>query len=144
MDTITITGGVATLDKPYAVIFVGLPYVADVETLDIDTPEGPSMKTNRMNINRVVLMVDHTRGMWIGPGDPEPAVNLVGSGTSLKEAKIRDAENYDAPVDLLSGPYEMNLTSSWNTTGRLFIRQVDPVPMTILAAIPTGYMPGAK
>lgn len=142
--TIAVTGGIATLDKPYAVIFVGLPYVSDFETLDIDTPEGPSLKVSKMLINQVVLMVDRTRGLWIGPGDPEPTVDLVGTGSGLKEAKIRDAEDYDAPVDLLSGPLEVNVETGYNRTGRLFVRQVDPVPMTILAAMPSGFIPGAK
>ncbi len=144
MATITVGGGAITLDKPYSVIFVGLPYTADLETLDIDTPDGASLKSGKMLINSVTLLVDHSRGMWIGAGDPAPAVNLVGRGSGLREAKIRDAEDYDAPVDLLTGDLKVNFDASWNKTGRIFIRQVDPVPMTILAAVPSGIIPAAR
>lgn len=141
--TITVTSGVATLDKPYAVIFVGLPYIGDLETLDLDTAEGASLKVAKINITQVILIVNETRGMWIGPGEPEPPTiaPLVGLGTNLKEAKIRDAEGYDEPVDLLSGAFEMNTTGRWTNGGRTFIRQVDPVPMTILAIMPKGFIP---
>ena len=50
--------------------------------------------------------------------------------------KQREFEPIGAPTALLTGDKEIRITSSWNKTGRMFLRQKDPLPMTILALIP--------
>jgi hypothetical protein len=36
------------------------------------------------------------------------------------------------------------LQSTYNNTGRVLIRQVDPVPLTILSIAPTGFLNGGR
>lgn len=139
--TITVVSGVATLDKPYAVIFAGLPYTQDFETLDIDTPSGASLRTSQQNINKTVLLVDSSRGIWLAPGDPDPTGDTVDSSFGFTEAKLREFEDYNEPIAVFSGPIEQNIQAGWSPSGRIFGRQVDPIPMTILAVVSGGYIP---
>jgi len=48
----------------------------------------------------------------------------------------REFEPIGEPTALLTGDKEIRIFSNWNKTGRIFLRQKDPLPMTILALIP--------
>ncbi len=47
----------------------------------------------------------------------------------------------DDPVALFTGFTDTNIENEWNSHGRLFMRQVDPVPCSILAVVPNGIYP---
>ena len=68
--TVTVSGGSITLDKHYVVIHVGLPYTSDIETLDIDTPQGESLVDKAKRVNEVNMFVEKSRGIWAGPKPP--------------------------------------------------------------------------
>lgn len=137
--TYTVASGIVTLDKPYAVIHVGIPYLSDIETLDIDLPSGETLADKEKIVGEVNCFVEETRGVFTGPKPPsndavDPLENLV-------EFKIRDAEDYDSPVSLTTDVINVNIKAEWNSNGRVFIRQVDPIPMTILSINPAGKFP---
>jgi len=139
--TVTVTAGVVTLDAAYAHIKVGLPYMGDLETLDIDTPTGASFKESAMAVSRVGIFVEksNTRGTFVGLQPPTD--DLVDPVQNLDEVKGREVINYSDPLLLVSDYVEVNVPSRWSKGGRVFIRQVDPVPMTVLAVMPYGFLP---
>jgi hypothetical protein len=128
--TRTVTSGAVSLAEPHAVIHVGLPITADIETLDIDNPQGPSMADKKKNVNKLTMFVESSRGIFAGP-----------DATRLYEVKARNDEGYDEPVDLETGKVEINISSDWNSSGKVLIRQVDPLPLALLAIVPSGYIP---
>lgn len=138
-ELLTVTGGEITLDRPYAVVHVGLPYISDLETLDIDTVNGETMIDKKKLIGKVVLMVEKTRGLFVGTQPPED--DDTDPLENLNEAKIRDDEGYDDPIALKTGTIEVLVDAKWNNNGRVFIRQVDPLPSTILSVTPVGLIP---
>ena len=138
-DIITVTNGVAALAKHYVKIHVGLPFICDIETLDIDTPQGETLADKKKIVSEVSLFVEKTRGIWTG-GKP-PSDDAVDPLEDLYELKIRDDENYDSPVSLATDVVDIGIKPEWNSNGRVFIRQVDPVPMAILAVAPAGLFP---
>lgn len=131
---ITVTGGVIALARPYAVVRVGLPYTSDLETLDIDTPNGPSRKTRKGIVKRVGLYVEKSRGLYVGRAVPTGIDPLE----NLDIYPPRESENPDLPPGLLSEDVHIFVASQPDTNGRIAVRQVDPLPATILAAIPEG------
>jgi hypothetical protein len=140
--TVTVANGSITLDRPYGVIRVGLPYLSDVETLDIDTVDAETLVDREKNITDVSIFVESSRGIWIGPQPPsddddDPLENLY-------EAKVRFNETYDEPVDLKTEKIKVNIASQYNSNGRVFIRQVDPLPLSILSIAPSGLIPFRK
>lgn len=136
----TVTNGSLTLDKCYSVIYVGLPYVSDVETLDVDTAEGETAADKRINVTRVTVHLEKSVGVFVGRQAPTGTDLLEG----LNELKIRSDEGYDEPTDFVTGKSEINIESNWNSNGRIFIRQVDPLPMSVLAVCPAGFFPFGK
>lgn len=128
-------GGVVDLDQPYAVIHVGLPYTSDLETLDIDTASGPSLKERFMSVGHVGVFVEKSRPFFAGRAPPKAGQDPL---YGLQELKLRESEGYDDPVALLTSDETINIDQHWDTNGRVFLRQVDPVPTTILSIIPMG------
>lgn len=135
----TVTSGAVTLDKPYGVIHVGLPITADLETLDIDTPTGQSIADQKKLIGQLTAYVEKTRGLFAGPKAPTDDATDPLEG--LLEFKLRNEEGYDDPVELKTGVIDLKLETHWNSNGRVFIRQVDPLPCSILAVMPAGIIP---
>jgi hypothetical protein len=134
----TVIGGVVTIDKPASVVHVGLPFLSDVETLDLDTPAGASRKSEKVNVNRVLYTVEKTRGVWVGM-DP-PTDDSVDPLEGLSEAQTSSTEDADALPPLITDTLEVGIESNYNNNGRVFFREPDPLPFTLLAAIPGGYI----
>lgn len=137
--TLTVTNGAITLDQTYGVIHVGLPYISDIETLNIDTVGGETLIDKSKNMTAVNLFVEESRGIWAGARPPSD--DDVDPLEGLTEFKIRETENYDEPVELTTDSISVNIQPEWNSNGRIFIRQVDPAPLTVLSIAPAGYIP---
>lgn len=105
--------------------FFGLSYIAEVETLDLEAGDGTIQGYSR-SIDKVMLRFENTRSLWVGP-----------DASRLNELKMRTDEDLGEPIALLTGDKEVELNSGWDTKGRILMRQLDPVPFTLLAAIPT-------
>ena len=135
---VTVSQGVALLSQRYGVIHIGLQITSDIETLNIDTAQGESMSGRNKDITKVTIMVDRTRGVWIG-GSP-PSSDATDPLEGLTELKTRDQEDYGL-ISESTGTVDVNIRSEWNSNGRLFIRQVDPLPCSILSIVPTGFVP---
>lgn len=140
VDAIVVTGDQADLGSAYAHIVVGLPYLSDLETLDIDTPQGPSLKESNIAITSLGLWVAGSRGIFCGREAPsEDAASAI---TGLRELKIRSATQTPSdPNPLVTNFVTVDISSNWNQHGRIFVRQVDPVPLNVLAAVPFGFIP---
>lgn len=115
-----VTGGAVTLDQPASVVHIGLPITADLQTLPIAAGIDNGFGQGRMkNINKAWLRVYRSSGIWIGP-----------TADLLTEAKQRTTEPYGSPPELKSEEVQIMLTPSWADSGQVWIRQLDPLPLT--------------
>lgn len=135
--TATVANGTVTLDEARGVIHVGLPYISDLETLDIDTAEGETLSDKKKLVNRVTLHLEESGGIFAGSQEPSGTDPLEG----LYELKLREFELPGTPTELKTGTVGINIEANWNSNGHVFIRQVDPLPMSILAVSPAGFLP---
>lgn len=131
--------GILTLDKQYAVIYVGLPMTQDLQTLDLETYFGESMLSRRKRVNGGALFVYNTRSFFAGSENPD--TNLQNTDDEplfqlYEERKGTRQTTYDEPPQLWTDQDYILNTARWNKNGRLFIRNVDPVPLTILGLSP--------
>jgi hypothetical protein len=69
--------------------------------------------------------VKDTRGLSAGP-----------TSDRLVDIKERGAENFGYPTLLATGDEKVLIDPSWNAQGRVFIRQSNPLPATVVAIIP--------
>lgn len=120
----TVTAGVLTLTRAASRVHVGKRYISDLETLNIEAPDA-TIQGKPIKISDVTVRFDRSRGLLVGPDT-----------TRLQEMKQREDEDLGSPTELLTGDKNIVLKPDWNTNGRLFLRQVNPLPMTILAIIP--------
>jgi len=127
VDGVTVSSdGKITLPVAASKVHVGLPITADVQTLPLDVKGSPqTLQGRKKTVASVTLRVQDSRGFWAGPDED----NLV-------EYAQRDHEDYGDPVSLKTGIARVVIKNDWNDDGQVFIRQTDPLPMTILAAIP--------
>lgn len=140
---IVVTGGIATLPSAYTHIWVGLPFIGDLETLDIDTPQGQSLKDTKIAITRVGLYAEASRGGFVGRTTPDPTDSDPLDG--MDEIKFRsESDDMNEPPPVETGYLFANIQGSWNKTGRVAIRQVDPIPMSVLAILPQGFIPPSQ
>lgn len=137
---VVVAGGAITLPAPYAVVHVGLPITSDFQTLDIETPSGETLEDKKKLITAVTLYVQSSRGIWAGSDIPAGDDPLE----ELEEFQLRNQETMDEPTNLTTGAIDVNIPSDWTDSGSIFVRQVDPLPLSILAAIATGMIPGGQ
>lgn len=131
-------GGVADLNVAITgSASVGLPYTTDIQTLDIDAV-GTTVKDRGMQVGGVIAWVEDSGPFYAGP--EVPAGNAI---TGLEAFVPRDTEGY-ATTSAVTGVAEVTLQATYNNTGRVLIRQVDPVPLTILSIAPTGFLNGGR
>jgi hypothetical protein len=138
-DTITVSSGEITLSRHYVKIHVGLPYTSDIETLDVDTNQGETTKDKRQLISEVHIFVEQSRGVFAGTEPPTD--DTVDPLEGLYEYKQRSDETQEQAVALKTGIINIRMQGTWNTNGRVFIRQVDPLPLQVLSIMPSGYIP---
>lgn len=119
-----VTGGAVALDYPATKVHVGLPIVADLETLSITASGQPSRERVKL-IQHLSVLVNESIGIKAGPDT-----------SHLSEYKQRKAENYDAPADLKSGLLDIRIAATWSKDGHVVVRQDSPLPVSILAIIP--------
>ena len=136
---ITVASGSVTLDKPYAVVHIGLPYLSDFETLDIDNVQGETLVDKNKLITSLSIFVQDSRGIFAGTAPPtDDAVNAL---EGLTEFTLRENEKMEDPVALSTGVVKQNILGRHNNNGRIFIRQVDPIPLAVLSIAPAGRIP---
>ena len=121
-----VAAGKVTLDYPAAVVHVGLPIQADFETLEVNAIGQEGVRDRRKNINKVSLIVNQSRGAKIG----RDADHL----TEVKPRLVSDG--YYNPNALQDDLIEAYIETNWDTKGKVFVRQDDPLPLTILGLIP--------
>ncbi|NBW22366.1 MAG: hypothetical protein EBR82_81890, partial [Caulobacteraceae bacterium] len=72
-------------------------------------------------INTAFVRVYRSSGLFVGPNEDR-----------LVEAKWRTTEPYGSSPDLKTDEVTVVLTPSWQQSGQIYIRQSDPLPLTIV------------
>jgi hypothetical protein len=124
----TVVNGTVSIPRAAGRILAGLPYVCDLETLNIEANGGagaPTLQGRFKRVQEVVLRVKAARGLAVGP-----------DAGRLTEIKERAAEAYGAPTLLVTGDERVLVDPSWNSNGRVFVRQAWPLPATVVAIVP--------
>ncbi len=116
-----VSSGSITLDRASSVVHVGLPYESDLQTLPLALQIEAFGQGRVKNLNHVFLRVLESSGIFAGP-----------SADKLVEAKQRTTEPYGSPPDLKTQDIKIMLTPQWQDNGQLFVRQTDPLPLTIV------------
>lgn len=125
---LTVASGSVTLPNAASKVHVGLPMESALQTMNLDLGQVQGLGTvqgRHKSVSEVTLRVQDTRGVWVGPQEDD-----------LVEYKQRSTEPWNAPIDMYTGDIEITPPWDWSTTGSMWVKQLDPLPMTILAIMP--------
>jgi hypothetical protein len=132
VEDLTVTDGKITLPEPCSRIHVGLPYTAEIETLNLDAGQGQAtIQGKAKKISRLSVLVENSLGMWAGP-----------RRDAMRETGFRPPAQWGQPPDLKTGVADLTLKPDWNKEGSYVIQQRDPLPSNILGLIPDATVGG--
>lgn len=121
---LVVTAGAITLPREASKVHVGLSYLSDIETFGLDSTE-TTLQGRKKSVSELIMRIFRSRGGWAGPDFD----NLI-------EIKPRfDTDGYGT-IALKTEERRVNLTADWNDDGAVVVRQIDPLPMAILAITP--------
>lgn len=119
-----VTSGTITLDYEASKIHIGLPIVADIMTLPLAFEGAQAAGQGTLkNVSKVHMRVYQSSGVQAGP-----------SFDRLTTYPTRSiADPYGMPPALRTGELSLAIGPSWNTDGGVCVRQLEPLPLTILS-----------
>lgn len=119
-----VTSGKVKLSQPSTKVFVGLPITADFQTLPaaVQLNDGSYGIGHSKNVNDVYIRVVKASGVFVGP-----------DFNRLVEVKQRTNEPYGSPPKWMEKEISVMPYCLWNDMGQICIRQVDPLPLTIVS-----------
>lgn len=134
-----VVGGnlVPDLDEPYGVLQIGLPYVSDLETLALENVNTETLANKKVNVNELTIFLEESRGGFAGSEFPEEGEPVT---KDLEELRVEGVD-YNEPPPLMTGKMTVPIVGRWTSDGKACLRQVDPLPTTVNAIVPTGYIP---
>ena len=123
----TVSSGSITLSRLSSKVKVGLPYTSVLQTMRIDagSQDGTSQaKTKR--IYDVAIRLYESIGVEVGP-----------SLSNMEEIPFRSsANNMDEAIPVFTGDKSVEFRGNYETDGYIFVRQTQPLPLTILSIYP--------
>lgn len=130
---LVVTNGSVELGVAASKVQVGLPMTASLQTLALDLGSVQGLGTvqgRQKSVSEVTLRVETTRGIFLGPKDGDR------NSPHLVEYKQRSTEAWNEAIAMYTGDIRMTPQWDWDTTGSMWVKQFDPLPMTILSIMP--------
>jgi len=122
----TVSGGVVTLDRSASTVHVGYSYDSKVQTLRMEGGADDGVSQGKIKrIHGATIRFLDTVGAEIGPDED-----------NLDRLPFRDSSMaMDEAVPMFDGDKEISFPSGYDNDARVFVRQTQPLPMTILAVM---------
>ncbi len=136
-----VVDGAITLGIPASSIVVGLPFVAQLQTLYADIPgEAGTIQGKRKTINAVTVRTEASRGVEVGSNQIDASTQQNQATVPWTDMKqIKDRRNIitaGTAIPLYTGDQYINVPSSWNVRGQVAVQQRFPLPLNLTALIP--------
>ena len=114
------------LERPAQIVHIGLPYEAEVETLNIEIQaDGGTLQGKKKKFPQVLFRFLKSCGGKVGATDRE-----------MDPIQWQSSKHYGKPMALYTGDKAIRPPGGYNEDGRLVLKQDDPLPITLLAIIP--------
>ena len=123
----TVSSGTITLDRSSTKVKVGLSYTSLLQTMRLDAgaANGTSQgKTKR--IYDISLRLFESVGVEVGP-----------DLSNMERIPFRSsADDMDTAIPVFTGDKEIEFRGNYETDGFIFVRQTQPLPLTVLSLYP--------
>ena len=125
----TVSSGSITLDRSVTSAVVGLKYDSVLQTMRVEGGAAQGTSQGKIKrISKVVLRLFETVGAKVGP-----------TLTDLETVPFRTTSSpMGQPVStLIAGDKQVEFRDDFNSDGFIFVKQDQPLPLTVLAIYPT-------
>ncbi|WP_421901435.1 hypothetical protein [Maridesulfovibrio sp.] len=125
---VVVKDGSITLTAPAKVVHAGLPYVSNMKTLRLEggAMSGGTAQGRKKRISHVIVRLFQSLGLQVGY-----------DGEHLERAPFRtSADKVGGAPALYTGDYEVKFNRGYDRDGQIYIRQDQPLPLSVLALIP--------
>ncbi|WP_415718286.1 hypothetical protein [Maridesulfovibrio sp.] len=125
---VAVENGAITLTAPAKIVHAGLPYVSNMKTLRIEggAMSGGTAQGRMKRISHVTVRLFQSLGLQVGY-----------DGDHLERAPFRSsADKVGGAPALYTGDYEVKFNRGYDRDGQIYIRQDQPLPLSVLALIP--------
>ena len=123
----TVSSGSITLDRSSTKVKVGLPFTSLLQTMRLDA--GAANGTSQAKTKRIYdisLRLYESVGVEVGP-DLE----------NMERIPFRSsADSMDTAIPVFTGDKEIEFRGNYETDGFIFVRQTQPLPLTVLSLYP--------
>ena len=123
----TVSSGEITLDRSASKVKVGLPFTSLLQTMRIDAgAQNGTSQSKTKRIYEITLRLYETLGVEVGP-----------DLNNMERIPFRSsADLMDSSVSVFTGDKEIEFRGNYETDGFIFVRQNQPLPLTILSLYP--------
>jgi hypothetical protein len=123
----TVSSGQITLDRSASKVKVGLPYTSLLQTMRIDAgAQNGTSQSKTKRIYEITARLYESIGIEVGP-----------DLNNMERIPFRSsADEMDQGINVFTGDKEIEFRGNYETDGFIFVRQTQPLPLTILSLYP--------
>jgi len=123
----TVSSGEITLDRSASKVKVGLSYTSLLQTMRIDAgSQNGTSQSKTKRIYEITARLYESIGVEIGP-----------DLNNMERIPFRSSANaMDSGINVFTGDKEIEFRGNYETDGFIFVRQTQPLPLTILSLYP--------
>lgn len=154
----TVEDGQITLSSPASSIVVGLPFIAQLQSMPVEISAVGTVQGSRKNTSGVTVRMEKSKGFQVGVNQPVAAAldfqQEIPWDDLADIPEVPRADSPSAPLPLFTGDKFVNVQGDWQnwngweaSPGMICAQQTEPLPMNILAFVPNvvlGDNAGAK
>lgn len=116
--------GTVTLPNAQGVVHVGLPYVSQLQSMQLNLQGMPTIRNKTKTPGQLAVVVDQSAPFQVGS-----------DFNNLAPVQQRAWEAYGQPVSLLTGITSTNLFTQTDDDSTVCLQMADPAPLTVLSWI---------
>jgi hypothetical protein len=122
-----VSSGSITLDRSASKVKVGLGYTSLLQTMRIDAgSQNGTSQSKTKRIYEITARLYESIGVEIGP-----------DLNNMERIPFRSSANaMDSGINVFTGDKEIEFRGNYETDGFIFVRQTQPLPLTILSLYP--------
>lgn len=123
----TVSSGSITLERSASKVKVGLSYTSLLQTMRIDAgSQNGTSQSKTKRIYEITARLYESIGVEIGP-----------DLNNMERIPFRSSANkMDSGINVFTGDKEIEFRGNYETDGFIFVRQTQPLPLTILSLYP--------
>ena len=124
---VVVSSGEITLSRSASKVKVGLPYTSLLQTMRIDAgAQNGTSQSKTKRIYEITARIYESIGIEVGP-----------DLNNMERIPFRSsADAMDSGISVFTGDKEIEFRGNYETDGFIFVRQTQPLPLTILSLYP--------